>query len=61
MKVVEHLANATRPLVCATQPGLRRGGYYHNSLGLVDLPAADPALDAEAARHLWERCEELTA
>ena len=52
---------AQMPLVCATQPGLRRGGYYHNALGLVALPAGDPALDADAARRLWERCEELTA
>jgi len=51
---------AQMPLVCATQPGLRRGGYYHNTLGLVNLPANDPALDAQAARRLWERCEELT-
>jgi hypothetical protein len=51
---------AQMPLVCATQPGLRRGGYYHNTLGLVDLPEGDPALDTQAARRLWERCEELT-
>ncbi len=52
---------AQMPLICATQPGLHRGGYYHNALGLVDLPAGDPARDAEAARRLWEHCEELTA
>ncbi len=54
-------AGAQTTLFCATQPGLRPGGYYHNVYGLVDLPASDPALDRAGARLLWETCERLAA
>jgi retinol dehydrogenase 12 len=54
-------AGAQTPLWCATQPGLERGGYYHNTMGLVRLSAEDPASDQEKARALWERLEELSA
>ena len=50
---------AQTPLLCATQPGLAKGGYYHNTQGMVRLPAGDPALDAASAARLWDLCEEL--
>jgi NAD(P)-dependent dehydrogenase (short-subunit alcohol dehydrogenase family) len=50
---------AQMPLCCATQDGLESGGYYHNALGRMRLPAGDPALDARAAQALWELCETL--
>lgn len=50
---------AQMSLLCATQPGLQRGGYYHNTQGLVRLPAQDPANDPAAGTALWERCEAL--
>jgi NAD(P)-dependent dehydrogenase (short-subunit alcohol dehydrogenase family) len=52
---------AQTPLICATQPGLARGAYYHNTLGRMDLGAEDPAADFEKARELWERLELLSA
>ena len=52
---------AQTPLICATQDGLRRGGYYHNRFGLVRLRKHDPALDATAAARLWALCEQLAA
>ena len=50
---------AQTPLICATQDGLRRGGYYHNRFGQVRLRESDAALDAAAAAKLWTLCEQL--
>jgi NAD(P)-dependent dehydrogenase (short-subunit alcohol dehydrogenase family) len=50
---------AQMPLVCATQPGLENGGYYHNALGRMRLSERDPATDARAATAFWETCESL--
>ncbi|HVY49825.1 MAG TPA: SDR family NAD(P)-dependent oxidoreductase [Minicystis sp.] len=52
---------AQTPLFCATQPGLERGGYYHNTLGRVRLPRGDAAADEAKAKALWARLEELSA
>jgi NAD(P)-dependent dehydrogenase (short-subunit alcohol dehydrogenase family) len=52
---------AQMPLVCATQPGLESGGYWHNVHGRMRLDPADPASDRAAAAKLWESCEALTA
>lgn len=52
---------AQTALICATQEGLRRGGYYHNAYGLMRLPERDPALDQAAAAALWSTCERLAA
>jgi NAD(P)-dependent dehydrogenase (short-subunit alcohol dehydrogenase family) len=53
-------AGAQTSLFCATQPNLERGGYYHNTMGLVRLPARDPASDSPKAAALWTRMEELS-
>ena len=50
---------AQMPLICATQPGLENGGYWHNVHGRMLLPAEDPARDSVAAAALWDRCEAL--
>lgn len=50
---------AQMPLICATQPGLENGGYWHNVHGRMLLPAEDPARDIAAAAALWDRCEAL--
>jgi hypothetical protein len=47
---------AQMPLICATQEGLESGGYYHNTLGRVQLREDDPARDAAAAAKLWDSC-----
>lgn len=52
---------AQTPLGCATQPGLARGGYFHNVYGRLELPPDDPARDAARAARLWETCEALVA
>ncbi len=51
---------AQMPLWCATQPGIEKGGYYHNVLGRMRLDDHDAARDSEAARRLWEVCERLS-
>ena len=48
---------AQAPLLCATQEGMPRGGYYHNAIGLMRLHAEDPALDRTRAAGLWGVCE----
>ncbi|HEY1957952.1 MAG TPA: SDR family NAD(P)-dependent oxidoreductase [Polyangiaceae bacterium] len=55
------VAGAQTPLFVATQPGLKRGGYYHNKLGLVLLPPTDAALDKKKSSAFWTRLEELAA
>jgi NAD(P)-dependent dehydrogenase (short-subunit alcohol dehydrogenase family) len=55
------VAGAQTPLILATQPGLTRGGYYHNTIGLVQLPPSDAARDAHKAAAFWARLEELGA
>lgn len=52
---------AETSLYCATQPDVEKGGYYHNVYGLVRLAESDPALNAEAARSLWQTCEQLVS
>lgn len=51
---------AQMPLVCATQPGLENGGYWHNAYGRMLLAGDDPARDAAAAASLWDLCESLS-
>jgi NAD(P)-dependent dehydrogenase (short-subunit alcohol dehydrogenase family) len=50
---------AQMPLICATQPGLENGGYWHNVHGRMLLAADDPARDGASAARLWETCEAL--
>jgi hypothetical protein len=52
---------AQMPLVCATQPGLDSGGYWHNVHGRMRLAPEDPARDAAAAAKLWDTCEALAS
>jgi hypothetical protein len=56
---LDNEAGAQTPLFCATQPGVERGGYYHNTMGLVRLPAGDPAADREKAARFWACLEAL--
>jgi NAD(P)-dependent dehydrogenase (short-subunit alcohol dehydrogenase family) len=50
---------AQMPLICATQPHLESGGYWHNVHGRMQLAPDDPARDGAAAARLWETCEAL--
>ena len=59
MLSIEQGAQTT--LVCATQPGLQRGAYYHNMLGRMQLAANDPASDRSKSKALWELLEGLTS
>jgi NAD(P)-dependent dehydrogenase (short-subunit alcohol dehydrogenase family) len=61
LMLLDNRAGAETPLWCATQPGLEKGGYYHNTMGLVRLSPADPASSREKAVALWETLEKLSA
>lgn len=52
---------AQMPLICATQPGLENGGYWHNVHGRMRLAADDPARDAAGATRLWQTCDALSS
>lgn len=47
-------------LICATQPDVCHGSYYHNVHGETELPNDDPAMNDIAACALWERCLRLS-
>ena len=50
---------AQTSLLCATQPNLISGAYYHNTMGHVELPSNDPAADSTRAKAFWELLEGL--
>ena len=52
---------AQTSLFCATQPNLISGGYYHNTMGKMNLRQEDPATNTEKAAAFWEILEELVA
>jgi len=58
MPSTEH--GAQTPLLCATQPDLEPGGYYHNTLGHVRLRDSDPASDERKAASLWQELQALS-
>jgi NAD(P)-dependent dehydrogenase (short-subunit alcohol dehydrogenase family) len=58
---LDTISGAQTPLVCATQPNLERGGYYHNTMGRVVFDEGDPAADATKAGTLWTRLHEVAA
>ncbi|MEW5250300.1 SDR family NAD(P)-dependent oxidoreductase [Microbulbifer sp. 2201CG32-9] len=58
--LISEEAGAQASLIGATQD-LPRGAYWHNTLGLVEFRADDPALDAKGSAHLWNQLETLAA
>lgn len=50
---------AQMSLICATQPDIEPGGYYHNTVGHVILPAADIALHQEKAEAFWALLDKI--
>lgn len=52
---------AQTSLYCATQPDLETGGYYHNVLGLVELPSTDVGADLVRAKAFWQQLDQLSA
>ena len=54
-------AGAQMTLICATQPDLVSGAYYHNTMGRVILPPNDPALDTQRAAAFWELLQSLVS
>ena len=50
---------AQTTLICATQPHIENGAYYHNTLGKVILPEDDIALKADASKRFWHKLEEI--
>jgi retinol dehydrogenase-12 len=59
--MIDTEAGAQTPLWCATQANVRRGAYYHNTMGRLLLSERDPAADAEGAARLWARLEDLSS
>jgi NAD(P)-dependent dehydrogenase (short-subunit alcohol dehydrogenase family) len=50
---------AQTSVYAAVQPGLPKGAYLHNTLGLLRLRDDDPARDCAGAGRLWAQCERL--
>lgn len=53
------LEGAQTTLVCATQQNLIKGGYYHNTMGLINFSSKDPALNSKKSKDFWNLLEEL--
>jgi NAD(P)-dependent dehydrogenase (short-subunit alcohol dehydrogenase family) len=53
-------AGAQTTLICATQPGIINGGYYHNTMGQIILPSEDPGADSKKAEEFWNLLEGIT-
>lgn len=56
--LISEEAGAAASLIAATQD-LPQGAYWHNVLGLVDLPDNDPANNSKGASRLWDQLEKL--
>lgn len=50
---------AQTSLMCATQDNLNNGGYYHNTMGYMDLPLSDIAMDEAKSSQLWQSLEAI--
>ena len=59
--MLDTTAGAQTSLYCATQTELKKGGYYHNTRGLIDFRDSDPAVCEADAVTLWGRCEKLVS
>ena len=53
-------AGAQTTLICATQPGIRNGGYYHNTMGQIILSSNDPGSDSKKSREFWNLLESIS-
>ena len=58
--LIDPVAGAQTSLICATQPDLAHGSYYHNVYGEVELTNADPAMNDWEARQFWNACARLS-
>ena len=58
--LIDPVAGAQTSLICATQPDLAYGSYYHNVYGEVELTNADPAMNDWEARQFWNACARLS-
>ena len=52
---------AQTTLICATQPGIVNGGYYHNTMGRIILPFNDSAANSKKAEEFWNLLEGITS
>ena len=57
---IDPVAGAQTSLICATQPDLAHGSYYHNVFGEAELTNADPAMNDWEARQFWNTCARLS-
>ncbi len=52
---------AQTTLICATQPDVVNGAYYHNTMGQIILPIDDPAVNSENAEEFWNILEDIAS
>ena len=52
---------AQTTLICATQPDVVNGGYYHNTMGRIILPINDPAVNSKNAEKFWNLLEDIAS
>ena len=57
----EEGAQTTLVVATASTDQLESGAYYHNTLGKLVLPAADPAKNATKRKEFFEVAERLVA
>ena len=50
---------AQTTLLCATQPDIENGAYYHNTLGKAILPDTDIALNIKKSKSFWTTLENI--
>lgn len=50
---------AQMTLICATQPDIENGAYYHNTVGRAILPENDIALNVDLAKQFWKTLEAI--
>ena len=52
---------AQTTLICATQPGVVNGGYYHNTMGRIIHHIDDPAVNSINAEQFWKLLEDIVS
>ncbi|QZT37163.1 SDR family NAD(P)-dependent oxidoreductase [Halosquirtibacter xylanolyticus] len=50
---------AQMSLICATQPEIESGAYYHNTVGQAVLSKDDIALDRKKSRDFWNMLDQI--
>jgi len=57
--ILSPTSGAQMTLICATQPDIKSGEYYLNTIGRAKLPENDIALNIEASKKFWNTLEDI--